>query len=83
MSDARLPWDPFQREVLEALGHVVYAAQDRAALEAQAADAADAGAPPLMAVSRPLPPKATVPVPICDGTPVVPPVTSSPGTVIL
>ncbi|BCT91834.1 hypothetical protein LYSHEL_08580 [Lysobacter helvus] len=48
MSDARLPWDPFQREMLEALGHVVYAAQDRDALAAQAADAADAGAPPLL-----------------------------------
>ena len=48
MSDVRLPWDPFQREVLEALGHVVYAAQDREALAAQAADAADASAPPLL-----------------------------------
>ena len=28
MSDARAPWDPFQREVLEALGHVVYAVHE-------------------------------------------------------
>ena len=48
MSDARLPWDPFQREMLEALGHVVYAAQDREVLAAQAAEAAEAGAPPLL-----------------------------------
>lgn len=27
MSDAHLPWDEFQREVLDALGHVVYRAQ--------------------------------------------------------
>jgi hypothetical protein len=53
MSDTPLPWDPFQREMLEALGHVVYAAQDRDTLAAQAAEAADASAPPLLrAIAR-------------------------------
>ena len=52
MSDARAPWDDFQREILDALGHVVYAMHDASA-QPRSANAADADAPPLLqALSR-------------------------------
>jgi len=50
MSGQRPPWDDFQREVLDALGHVVYLARDvSTGANAGAADAsADVDAPPLL-----------------------------------
>jgi hypothetical protein len=52
MTDDRLPWDPFQRDVLDALGHVVYATRE-AMSQASDSDETDADAPPLMrAIAR-------------------------------
>ena len=50
MSGQRPPWDDFQREVLDALGHVVYLARDAGAgAHAGTPDAsADIDAPPLL-----------------------------------
>ena len=51
MSEQRPPWDDFQREMLDALGHVVYLARGAAA-GAHAGTPADASAdndaPPLL-----------------------------------
>jgi len=55
MSDSPLQWDPFQRDVLDALGHVVYHRRDASPSTATVAtpDPADATAPPLLrAIAR-------------------------------
>ncbi|HVQ32732.1 MAG TPA: hypothetical protein VMS49_02210 [Lysobacter sp.] len=56
MSDSPLQWDPFQRDVLDALGHVVYHRRDASpssAAPAATPDPADAAAPPLLrAIAR-------------------------------
>jgi hypothetical protein len=60
MSDTLPTWDAFQRDVLDALGHVVYAPRDAAPATSAAPptmqhtpDRADAAAPPLLrALSR-------------------------------
>jgi len=51
MSGQRPPWDDFQREMLDALGHVVYLARDASASAHAGATsdaAADIDAPPLL-----------------------------------
>lgn len=55
MSESLPPWDAFQRDVLDALGHVVYATREAVpatsastAAATRAPDPADAAAPPLL-----------------------------------